>query len=73
MLRFILYTYGVDKKMVEPFRLHRIDDIDAVSYKYCTILAIPVINTVKNAKPDIATPKNALSHSLISFSSSLLA
>lgn len=61
------------KKMVEPFRLHRIDDIDVVSYKYCTILAIPVINTVKNAKPDIVTTKNALSHSLISFRSSLLA
>lgn len=73
MLRFILRTYGVDKKMVEPFRLHRIDDIDVVSYKYYTILAIPVINTVKNAKPDIVTTKNALSHSLISFRSSLLA
>lgn len=53
MLRFILCTYGVDKKMVEPFKLHQIDDIDVVSYKYCTILAIPVINTVKNAKPAI--------------------
>lgn len=61
------------KKMVEPFKLHQINDIDVVSYKYCTILAIPVINTVKNAKPDIVTTKNALSHSLISFRSSLLA
>ena len=45
------------KKMVEPFRLHQIDDIDVVSYKYCTILAIPVINTVKNVKPAIVTMK----------------
>ena len=61
------------KKMVEPFKLHQINDIDVVSYKYCTILAIPVINTVKNAKPDIMPTKHALSYSLISFRSSLLA
>lgn len=61
------------KKMVEPFRLHQIDDIDVVSYKYCTILTIHLINAVKNAKPNIVTTKNALSHSLISFRSSLLA
>ena len=57
MLRFILCTYGVDKKMVEPFKLHQINDIYVVGYKYCTILAIPVINTVKNAKPAIVTTK----------------
>lgn len=61
------------KKMVEPFRLHRIDDIYVVSYKYCTIVIIHAINTVKNDKPDIVTTKNAFSHSLISFRSSLLA
>ena len=55
------------KKMVEPFRLHRIDDIDVVSYKYCTILAIPVINTVKNAKPDIVTTKMLFHILLLAF------